>query len=186
MTAINVDEFNQRRFLNIFQSVLLIGAMSVILALSAEFLFGEGVWPFVFAGVGLSLLVAPSVSPRWILQLYRARPLAPNQAGSLYALLERIAGAAGLDSVPTLYWVPSNTLNAFTVGSRDDAAIAMTHGLLNRLTPRELAAVLAHETSHIANNDMRIMGLADAVSRLTHVMALFGLLLTFASLPLML
>ncbi|KAA3631074.1 MAG: Zn-dependent protease [Proteobacteria bacterium] len=62
----------------------------------------------------------------------------------------------------------------------------MTHGLLNRLTPRELAAVLAHETSHIANNDMRIMGLADAVRPLTHVMALFGLLLTFAPLPLML
>ncbi|WP_448227663.1 M48 family metalloprotease [Pseudoxanthomonas mexicana] len=51
---------------------------------------------------------------------------------------------------------------------------ALTDGLLRRLSPRELAGVLAHEIAHIANEDLRVMGLADSVSRLTSLLALMG------------
>lgn len=46
--------------------------------------------------------------------------------------------------------------------------------------------MLAHEISHIVNNDMRLMGLADVISRLTHMMSAVGILLVLLSLPLML
>ncbi|WP_172049147.1 M48 family metalloprotease, partial [Klebsiella pneumoniae] len=40
--------------------------------------------------------------------------------------------------------------------------IALTDGLLRSLTPRELTGVLGHEIAHIANEDLRVMGLADS------------------------
>jgi heat shock protein HtpX len=86
--------------------------------------------------------------------------------------------------MPRLYYVPSSMLNAFAVGRPDDAAIALTDGLLRTLSLRELSGVVAHEISHIRNNDLWIMGLADTVGRLTRLMTLFGVALLIVSLPL--
>jgi heat shock protein HtpX len=58
-------------------------------------------------------------------------------------------------------------LNAFAVGQSEEVAIALTDGLLRHLTLRELAGVLACEVSHVRNQDLWIMGLADAIGRLT-------------------
>jgi heat shock protein HtpX len=74
-------------------------------------------------------------------------------------------------------------LNGFAVGRPGDAVIALTDGLLRSMTLRELAGVLAHETSHIRNNDLWLMGLADLVGRLTRLMTLAGLLLLILALP---
>ena len=60
---------------------------------------------------------------------------------------------------------------------REHAAIAVTEGLLRRLTLREIAGVLAHEISHISNNDLRVMGLADALTRLAQAMSYVALFL---------
>jgi heat shock protein HtpX len=73
-------------------------------------------------------------------------------------------------------------MNAFTVGKQADAAIGITDGLLRRLTLRELIGVLAHEISHIQNNDMWVMTLADLVSRITHALSLVGQLLILINL----
>jgi heat shock protein HtpX len=43
--------------------------------------------------------------------------------------------------------------------------------------------VLAHEVAHITNEDLRIMGLADSVSRLTCLLALMGQIAILLSLP---
>jgi heat shock protein HtpX len=77
------------------------------------------------------------------------------------------ASARGLPQAPALYYVPSRMLNAFAVGQRHEVAIALTDGLLRHLTLRELAGVLAHEVGHVRNHDLWIMGLADAIGRLT-------------------
>ncbi len=74
-------------------------------------------------------------------------------------------------------------LNGFAVGRPGDAVIALTDGLLRSMTLREIAGVLAHETSHIRNNDLWLMGLADLVGRLTRLMTLAGLLLLILALP---
>ncbi|WP_312330195.1 zinc metalloprotease HtpX [Atlantibacter hermannii] len=80
-------------------------------------------------------------------------------------------------------YVPSGVVNAFATGSKHHAAIALTDGLLRSLTPRELTGVLGHEIAHIANEDLRVMGLADSISRLTHLLALLGQLAIVLSLP---
>jgi heat shock protein HtpX len=76
--------------------------------------------------------------------------------------------------------------NAFALGSRSRPYVAVTDCLLRRLDPRELAGVLAHEISHIRSNDLRVMGLADMLSRGTRMLSWIGQLLLIINLPLML
>ena len=64
-----------------------------------------------------------------------------------------------------------------------DAALAVTDGLLRALSLRELAGVLAHEISHIRNNDLVVMSLADVIAQLTRIMAMGGMLLLLITLP---
>jgi len=92
-------------------------------------------------------------------------------------------GPAGLPQVPALYYVPSRMLNAFAVGQSEEVAIALTDGLLRHLTLRELAGVLAYEVSHVRNQDLWIMGLADAIGRLTSLISFFGMILLVIDLP---
>lgn len=79
--------------------------------------------------------------------------------------------AAPLRNEIDLYVIPSMTLNAFAAGSRGHSAIAVTEGLLRRLTLSETAGVLAHEISHIRNNDLLVMGLADVITRVLQLMS---------------
>lgn len=74
-------------------------------------------------------------------------------------------------------------LNAFAVGRPPDAAIAVTDGLLRALSLREIAGVLAHEISHIRNNDLVVMSLADVIAQLTRIMAIGGMLLLLITVP---
>lgn len=170
---------------NLGHTLLLIGGMSMLLALCSELLFGEGIWFWVFCAVMLTMFTLPETSSHWLLRLYHARPLFPESAPQLTLLIAELSRRAALKHTPMLYWVPSPTVNAFTVGTSHNAAIGITDGILQLLSPRELAAILAHEISHIAHNDIKLMGLADVISRLTHVMSVLGFMLILLSLPLM-
>ncbi|MFQ5507539.1 MAG: M48 family metalloprotease, partial [Planctomycetota bacterium] len=75
--------------------------------------------------------------------------------------------------------------NAYAMGRPDSATITVTDGLLACLGRRQLAGVLAHEISHLAAGDLRIMGIASAVARLTASMASVGLFLLLVNLPLL-
>ena len=81
------------------------------------------------------------------------------------------SGRAELKAKPTLYVIPSLTLNAFATGSPGHAAIGITEGLVRKLSMKEVAAVLAHEISHIRNNDLTVMAIADIASRIVQGMS---------------
>ncbi|BBL59991.1 zinc metalloprotease HtpX [Methylomonas koyamae] len=177
---------HSHRWLNRLQTVLLVGAMLGVCSLAGSLLFGDdGVW-MALAAAGFGLLITPGSAWRLTLHFYRARPIYPQEAPALWQMLETLAEPAELPGVPTPYFFPSPVINAFAVGSREQSAIALSDSLLQRLSPRELAGVLAHELSHIANNDLRVMGLADVVSRITAIFASLGQLFLLLSIPAML
>jgi heat shock protein HtpX len=174
-----LDARRQRRhkLRNLAQSAILLGGMVGLLALCGWVLFGpDGVLGMAL-GSALALAFSPKISPRLVLRLYRARELIPPELPEVFAVLDRLTQRAGLRHRPKLYYIPSRMLNAFAVGEREDAVIALTDGMLRSLSLRELAGVLGHEISHIRNNDLWLMGLADLVGRLTRLMTLFGLIL---------
>ncbi len=171
---------------NLLHSALLLLGMSVILAVCAVAIWGPGGLLGALLAVAFSVLLAPAVSPEWVMRLYGARRLTAQDFPDGVLLLQELARRAGLAVAPALFWVPSPLMNAFAVGRPEHAAIAVTDGLLRRLTSRELAGVLAHEISHVRNNDLWIMGLADVLSRLTSLMSWLGQLLLIVNLPLLL
>jgi heat shock protein HtpX len=181
-----LDARQQRRhkLRNLAQSAILLGGMVALLALCGWVLFGpDGVVGMALGGA-LALAFSPKISPRLVLRLYRARELTPRELPEVFAVLDRLAARAGLRERPKLYYIPSRMLNAFAVGARDDAVIALTDGMLRSLTLRELAGVLGHEISHVRNNDLWLMGLADLVGRLTRLMSMMGLVLLVLVIPL--
>lgn len=186
MSGIDAQTWLHHAWLNRLQSVLLLAALGGLLALLGWLLWGvDGVLMLLVLGA-VMVLLGPSVTPRLVMRLYGASALSPTQAPMLYAVVRELARRAGLPSVPTLHYVPSPMVNAFAVGRRDTAAIAVTDGLLRVLDRREQIGVLAHEVSHICANDIWVMGLADLFSRLTSLLSLFGQLLLLINLPLVL
>jgi heat shock protein HtpX len=121
-----------------------------------------------------------------VLKLYRARPIRPGEAPQLEAIVRELARRAALPRTPDLYYIPSRIMNAFTLGTRRDAALVMTDGIIRQLSPRELTGVLAHEISHAAHNDIAILGFADLLNRITAAFSLFGQFLVLINLPLVL
>ena len=90
-----------------------------------------------------------------------ARLVASNTADPLERRLrnvvEEMAIAAGV-RVPEVYVMDQEAgINAFAAGwDVSGAAVAVTRGMLERLTRDELQAVIGHEFSHILNGDMRL------------------------------
>lgn len=177
------ETWSRHRWLNRLHTVLLIVTLLGIAALAGSLLFGDmGLWLALAAG-GLALLAEPAAASSLTLRLYRARALHPSEAPDLWALVRELAARAGLPAVPVPHYAPSAMVNAFATGSAHRSAIVLTDGLLRSLTPRELTGVVAHEVAHIANEDLRVMGLADSISRLTHFMAVLGQVAILFSLP---
>ena len=177
------DARTRHRWLNRFQTALLVLTLVGIAATAGSLLFGEiGLW-LALASCALTLLIEPVAASAMTLRLYGARPLHYQEAPAIWSLLRELAVRAGLPNTPVPHYVPSGIVNAFATGSRRHASIALTDGLLRSLSIRELQAVLAHEVAHIAQDDLRVMGLADSISRLTSLLALLGQITLLISMP---
>ena len=171
---------------NQLHTVALFGSMLGLVALLGYLLLGQfGL--FVAIGLGVLLMIlAPKISPQIVLRLYRARPINAYDAPNLHQMMQTLTERAGLSKVPQLYYIPGDILNAFAIGNSQDAHIAISEGLLRTLNLREIKGVLAHEISHVSNNDTQVIGFADLMSRLTNALATLGKILFIINLPLLL
>lgn len=126
-------------------------------------------------GVGIALLLtflSTRSGPALALRAARARPVSREDAPQLHRLLDEVCVAAGLATRPRLYVVDDPAPNAFATGtSLEDAHVAVTTGLVERLPRYELRAVLAHEVAHIVNDDVRTVTLAVATAGLVALLA---------------
>jgi heat shock protein HtpX len=171
---------------NRLHSLLLLTSMMLLLVFLGWLIGGRAGIIWAVALGGISLIFGQQASPQLILRMYRARPLTAQEVPQLYQILNELAQRANLAYVPTIYYIPSRMMNAFAVGTQRNAAIGLTDGILRGLDLRELTGVLAHEMSHIRNNDMRSMNIADVVTRITNLFSTFGKFLLFLNLPLIL
>jgi heat shock protein HtpX len=184
LAPLNETERRRHKFRNLVHSIQLLGGIVGLFALCGWVLFGPQGLVGMALGAAIALAFSRTISPRMVLRLYRAREIAARDLPEVLRVLTLLAERAGPERVPRLYYVPSRMLNAFAVGSRDNAVIAVTDGMLRALDLREFSGVLAHEISHIRNRDLWLMGVADLAGRLTRVMTLFGLALLIIGLPL--
>ena len=136
--------------------------MGILYAAFVLILWSSGVG-IIFVGIiaGVILAIQYFMSEKLVLRSTGAREVTREQEPELYAMVERLAETAGLP-MPKLAIIDSLVPNAFATG-RDPqhALVVVTTGIRQRLTDRELNAVLAHELAHVTNRDMRMMAIAS-------------------------
>ena len=162
---------------NSIHTGVLFTGLGSLLGMSGWMLFGMPGLAWAAVLFGFALLFVPSLPPELLMRLYRARKVPPHPGDQLGEVLDILTERAALPTRPALYVVPSMALNAFAAGKAERSVIAITEGLLRRLTLREIAGVLAHEVSHVRNNDLWVMGVADALTRATQAMSFIAVFL---------
>jgi heat shock protein HtpX len=170
------DALRSHNLRNTLHTWILIAGSALLMGAIAWTVFGPSglVWAAVLGGFGV--WSASRVSPQMVLKLFKAQPLSEAEAPELHHILRELAKRADLPAVPRLHYVGSKLLNAFAVGRPEDSAIAVTDGLLRAMNLRQIAGILAHEISHVRSGDLKVMAMADVLSRLTSTMSMFGLL----------
>ncbi|AMS39672.1 MULTISPECIES: zinc metalloprotease HtpX [Aminobacter] len=182
LQSINLFERRRNRALNTAQTWLLGAGSLLLLGVTAWAFAGSTGILYALVFGALSMWAVRRISPQMVLSMYKARQVTPADFPAGFRIVEELARRAELPAVPKLYVIPSKMMNAFAVGRRNDAAIAVTDALARNLTPREFAGVLAHEISHIAHEDVKVMAFADMVSRFTSFMSTVGLVSLFLNL----
>ncbi len=182
---LDTESKSEHSAINFFHTVLLICGMGFIMMLCAWLLAGFKGVLFAVILVPILFYMATHIPGRMVMRMYRATPVDEKHGEHLNRIVEILSDRAELPVQPKIYIIPSATLNAFAVGAQTSPYIALTEGLLRQLDLKEVTAVIAHEISHIRNNDLKIMALADAMSRITQLMSFAGIFLILINLPLM-
>lgn len=169
-----------------FQSAVLVVLLALLMGAMGRLLGGDQLAFMLIVGVVILYFAGPRMSPALFLKFSSGRRLTPDEAPQLYGILQSLAQRAELVRLPVLFYLPTDTMVAFTVGPRDNAAIAVSEGLIRGLSRQELTGVLAHEISHIRHNDIRTMAFAGMIGQMTSLLSVFGQFLLVLSLPLIL
>ena len=143
----------------------LLGVESVLAANGTDLDLGA---LLVFSAVvGFSGSLISLAMSKWIAKMStgaRVIDTPRNSAESwLLNTVNRLADAAGIRR-PEVAIYDSPDVNAFATGpTRNNSLVAVSTGLLSRLSEREVEAVLGHEVSHVANGDMVTLTLLQGV-----------------------
>lgn len=117
-------------------------------------------------------------SDRLALRMSGAKPVTEEQAPGLYQMVRELCTRADLP-MPTLHVIPQEQPNAFATGRNPkNSAVAVTAGIMKRLSEDELRGVIAHELAHIRNRDILIQSVAatigGAITYLAYMLMWFG------------
>lgn len=137
---------------------------------------GGAVIALVLAGAGN--LFAWWNSDKMVLRQQGAHLVTRQQAPELVDMVAALAQRAGLP-MPAVYVLETEQPNAFATG-RDpqNAAVAVTQGIMQVLSRDELAGVIAHELAHIKHRDTLTM---TVTATMAGAIAMLGNMLMFSS-----
>lgn len=132
------------------------------LGLIFGFLLGNPLLGAIIAGILAAIVAFFSYrnAENIVLRASNAKPVTKEEYPYLYNTVEALSIGAGIPT-PKCYVIEDDAPNAFAAGrSPETAVVCVTTGLLQKMNRVELEGVIAHEISHIKNNDVRTMTLA--------------------------
>ena len=113
-------------------------------------------------------------SDKMVLRMYDAQPVDRSSHAQLYGMIEELARKADLP-MPSVYIIPQKQPNAFATGRNpENAAVAVTEGIMQALNEDELRAVIAHELAHIQNRDILTQSIVTTVVSALTMLAQFA------------
>jgi heat shock protein HtpX len=158
---------------NYVKTTLLLAGMSGLLLAVGALLGGNWITIALVVAIALNGF-AYFFSDRIAIRAARAVPVSEAEFPELYQIVHGLAAKAHMP-MPRLYVSPSPQPNAFATGRNpDNAAVAVTQGILPILDRRELEGVLAHELSHVQNRDILISSVAATIGAVITWVAQFA------------
>jgi heat shock protein HtpX len=152
----------------------LLGLLYVVFAVILFNVLNVGLVAMLVIVLGLALFQY-FTSDKIALAASGAKVVTPEEAPQLHAMIERLCAMADLPK-PKVAFIDTDVPNAFATGrSPKHAAVAVTRGLWERLEPKEVEGVLAHELSHVANRDVLVMTVASFFAMVAGLLTRFGL-----------
>lgn len=117
-------------------------------------------------------------SDKMVLSMYGAKAIDSDSNPLIYNMVSELSQKAELP-MPKVYYIEEMQPNAFATGRNpENAAVAVTKGLVDLLSPNEIRGVIAHELAHIKHRDILISTLsaivAGSISSLANIAMLFG------------
>jgi heat shock protein HtpX len=161
--------------MNYFKTAILLAGMTGLLMVVGFLIGGQ-------AGALIALVIAGGInlysywnSDKAVLSMADAQEVDERSAPELYNMVRRLADNAGLP-MPRVFLMDEAQPNAFATGRNpQNAAVAVTAGLLNTLNRDEVAGVIAHELAHIKNHDTLIMTITATIAGAISMLAQFGM-----------
>ena len=113
--------------------------------------------PYVIGGVLIWFLIAYFANTSIINAATGSEPLSRKDNKRVYNLVENLCMSQGM-KMPKVNIIHDNSLNAFASGINERTyTVTLSQGIIDKLDDQELEAVIAHELSHIRNNDVRLL-----------------------------
>ena len=157
------------------RTAILLAAMTALFMGVGFLIGGQSGMVIAFLVAGAMNLFAYWNSDKIVLRMYGAREVDVRSAPELYEMVSRLAGAADLP-MPKVYIMENPQPNAFATGRNpENAAVAVTTGLMQTLSGEELAGVIAHELAHIKHRDTLLMTITATIAGAISMLANFGM-----------
>ncbi len=161
--------------MNYLRTTLLLAAMTGLFLVVGYLIGGQVGMVIAFLAALAMNAFAYWNSDKLVLRMHGAQEADERSAPELHAMIRDLATRARLP-MPRIYVMRNDQPNAFATGRNpENAAVAVTTGLLERLDQREIAGVLAHELAHVRNRDTLTMTITATLAGAIGMLANFGL-----------
>ncbi|MDB5189204.1 MAG: Protease HtpX [Parcubacteria group bacterium] len=173
----------QERSSNIWRTVLLMVAfLAIVVAIGYAVSWYFNSSAILYVAIAFAVFMnfySYWFSDKQVLSMTNARPANREEFFDFYTVAENMAITAGIPT-PKLYVIADPSPNAFATGRNEKhAVVCATTGLLAMLTRPELEGVIAHEMSHIKNNDILLMTVAVTLAGFLAIIADLFLRMSF-------
>ena len=160
--------------MNGMKTAALMAAMMVLFGLLGQTFGGNTGMILAFSFAMLLNFGSYWFSASIVLKMYKAQEVSEAEAPELVRMIDRLRQKANLP-MPRVYVVPNDQPNAFATGRNpENAAVAVTNGIVRLLSKDELEGVIAHELAHIKNRDILTSSIAATIAAAITMLARFG------------
>src|ERR671916_2714506 len=150
--------------MNIMRTAMLLAALTALFGVVGYLLGGQGGMLIALGIAVVTNLFAYWNSDKLALAAYNAMEVDERTAPDLVRMVRDLSARAGVP-MPRVYLIDNPQPNAFATGRNpENAAVAVTTGILQMLTSDELAGVMAHELAHIKNRDTLTMTVSATIA----------------------
>jgi heat shock protein HtpX len=161
--------------MNYLRTAILLAGLTALFMGVGFLIGGEG-------GALIALVIAAAMnlfaywnSDKAVLSMAGAQEIDERTAPDVFQMVRELSQRAGLP-MPRVYLMDNPQPNAFATGRNpQNAAVAVTTGLLQHLSREEVAGVIAHELAHIKNRDTLIMTITATIAGAISMLAQFGM-----------